>query len=71
MNKKYLQALTPVGPNQNNPLLDPLAVLHLDSRLYRIPKTKLLKTKKFHKDFKSQVFKNQNRGWPCLGLYVG
>ena len=32
--RKDLQALTLVGPTQNNPVLDPLAVLHLDNWLY-------------------------------------
>ena len=28
------QALTLVGPTREDPVLDPLAVLHLDNRLY-------------------------------------
>ena len=31
---KYLQALTLVGLPTDNPELDPLAVLHLNNRLY-------------------------------------
>ena len=33
VNRKDLRALTLVGPTWDNPLLDPLAVLHLDNRL--------------------------------------
>ena len=32
--RKDLQALTLVGPPTDNPKLDPLAVLHLNNRLY-------------------------------------
>ena len=32
-NRKDLQALTLVGPTRENPVLDPLAVLHLDNWL--------------------------------------
>ena len=32
--KTDLQALTLVGPTKQEPVLDPLAVLHLDKRLY-------------------------------------
>ena len=35
MNRKDLQALTLVGPTRNNLELDPLAVLHLDNKLFR------------------------------------
>ena len=31
---KDLPALTLVGPTRNNPVLDPLAVLHLNNHLY-------------------------------------
>ena len=34
VNRKYLQALTLVGPTWSKPVLDPLAVLHLDNRLH-------------------------------------
>ena len=34
VNRKDLRALTLVGPTRDNPLLDPLAALHLDNRLY-------------------------------------
>ena len=34
VNKKDLQALTIVGLKQNNPVLDPLVVLHLDNPLH-------------------------------------
>ena len=34
VNRKDLQALTLLGPTQNNPVLDPLAVLHHDNQLY-------------------------------------
>ena len=34
VNIKYLQALTLAGLTQNNPVVDPLAVLHLDNWLY-------------------------------------
>ena len=34
LNKKEFQALTLVGPTWNNPVLDPLAVLHFDNQLY-------------------------------------
>ena len=34
MNRKYLQALTVVGPTRDNLVLDTLAVLHLNNRLY-------------------------------------
>ena len=34
MNRKDLCVLTLVGPPRDNPELDPLAVLHLDNRLY-------------------------------------
>ena len=34
VNRKDLRALTLVGPTRNNRILDPLAVLHLDNRLY-------------------------------------
>ena len=34
MNRKDLQALTLVGSTRDNPVLDPLDVLHLDNRLY-------------------------------------
>ena len=36
MNRKDLQALTLVGPTRNNPVLDPLAVLHLDNQLFML-----------------------------------
>ena len=32
--RKDYQALNLVGPTKNNPVLDPLAVQHLDNRLY-------------------------------------
>ena len=35
-NRKDLEALTLSGPTRDNPVLDPLAVLHLDNRLYLI-----------------------------------
>ena len=34
VNRKDLRALTLVGPTRDNPEPDPLAVLHLDNRLY-------------------------------------
>ena len=34
MIRKDLQALTLVGPTRENPVLDPLAVQHLDNLLY-------------------------------------
>ena len=34
VNRKDLQALTLMGPTRNNLVLDPLAVPHLDNRLY-------------------------------------
>ena len=34
VNQKVLRALALVGPTWDNPVLDPLAVLHLDNRLY-------------------------------------
>ena len=34
MNGKDLRALTLVGPTWDNPVLDPLAVLHLDKRQF-------------------------------------
>ena len=34
MNRKHLRALTLAVPTMNNPVLDPLAVLPLDNRLY-------------------------------------
>ena len=34
VNRKVLQALTLVGPTRENPVPDPLAVLHLDNQLY-------------------------------------
>ena len=39
--KKDLQALTSVGPRED-PVLDPLAVLHLNNRLYFVSEIKLL-----------------------------
>ena len=36
VNRKDLQALTLVRPTQKNLVLDPLAVLHLDNRLYNL-----------------------------------
>ena len=34
VNRKYLQALTLVGPTRGNMVLNPLAVIHLDNRQY-------------------------------------
>ena len=34
LNIKELRALTLVGPTQNNPVSDPLAVLHFDNQLF-------------------------------------
>ena len=34
VNRKYLRALTLVGPTRNNLVLDLLAVLHLDNQLF-------------------------------------
>ena len=34
MNRKDLRTLTLAGPTRNNPVLDPLAVQHLDNQLY-------------------------------------
>ena len=34
MNRKELRALTLVGPTRDNPVLEPLAVLHINNRLY-------------------------------------
>ena len=34
VNRKYLQALTFLGPTRDNLVLDPLAVLHFDNRQY-------------------------------------
>ena len=34
VNRKDLQALNLVGPTKDNPVQDPLAVLHLNNRLY-------------------------------------
>ena len=34
VNRKDLQALTLVGPPRDNPEQDPLAILHLENRLY-------------------------------------
>ena len=33
MNRKDLRALTLVGPTRGNPVLDPLAALHLNNQL--------------------------------------
>ena len=33
VNRRYLRALTLVGPKQNNPVLEPLTVLHLNNQL--------------------------------------
>ena len=38
MNRKDLRALTLVGHTRDNLVLDPLALLHLDNRLYIIIK---------------------------------
>ena len=43
VNRKDLQALTLVRPTRNNLVLDPLAVLNLDNRLYKIVIIKSLK----------------------------
>ena len=36
VNRKDLRALTLVGPTRDNPVLDPLVVIHLDNQLYII-----------------------------------
>ena len=43
VDRKDLQALTLVRPTRNNLVLDPLAVLNLDNRLYKIVIIKSLK----------------------------
>ena len=44
MNRTDLRALTLVGPTGKNPVLDPLAVLCLDNRLYmNVPLRDLLR----------------------------
>ena len=39
VNRKDVQASTLVGLTQENPALDPLAVLNLDNRLYDVVET--------------------------------
>ena len=38
MNRKDLQALTLLGSTTDNPVLDPLAVLHQDNLIYMRPR---------------------------------
>ena len=61
MNRKDLRALTLVGPTRNNPVLDPLAELHLDNQqsiyAYVYVGNKILK---ISKKSKSRIFTEYN-----------
>ena len=58
---KYLEALTLVGPTRDNPVLDPLAVLHLDNQLFILEKISMTyNTKRQNKlDFLFKFFCTQ------------